>query len=50
MDYQNRLFGLLRMLDRKGDLRLLHVGRAPFAPTLQNDGFVATWEPCGPRS
>jgi hypothetical protein len=50
MDYQNRLFGLLRELEEKGELRLLHMGRAPFAPTLQNDGFVATWEPCGPRS
>ena len=45
MDYQNSLFGLLRALAQEGELRLLHMGRAPFAPTLQNDGFVATWEP-----
>ena len=45
MHYQNRLFGLIRALDRAGELRLLHMGRAPFAPTLQNDGFVACWEP-----
>lgn len=47
MDYQSRLFGVLRNLDKTGRLHLLRTGRIPFAPTIQNDGFSAIWEPLG---
>jgi len=45
MDYQASLFGTLQRMQARGEARLLHIGRAPFAPTLQNDGFIAAWEP-----
>lgn len=47
MDYQSRLFTVLRELDQAGHLHLLRTGQIPFAPTIQNDGFSATWEPIG---
>ncbi|HUP93653.1 MAG TPA: class I SAM-dependent methyltransferase [Burkholderiales bacterium] len=45
MDYQSDLFRLLPRLAAAGELRVLEVGRADFAPTLQNTGFTAVWEP-----
>jgi len=45
VDYQSRLFSTLETMHAQGELRLLETGRAAFAPTLQNDGFIALWEP-----
>lgn len=45
LDYQTRLFAVLREMDRRHSLRLIYTGRAVFAPTVQNDGFIALWEP-----
>jgi SAM-dependent methyltransferase len=45
MDYQSDLFRLLPRLAAAGELRVLQVNRAEFAPTLQNTGFTAVWEP-----
>jgi len=45
MDYQSGLFRLLPRLAATGELRLVQVGHAEFAPTLQNTGFTAVWEP-----
>lgn len=47
MDYQSRLFAVLRELDKAGHLHVLRTGPIPFAPTIQNDGFTALWEPIG---
>ncbi len=46
VDYQTELFGVLDRMNREGAIRLLRTGRVGFAPTLQNDGFTALWEPC----
>lgn len=45
MDYQSRLFTVLRELDKARRLHLLRTGRVPFAPTIQNNGFTAIWGP-----
>jgi hypothetical protein len=45
MDYQSALFGVLRQMEGERLLRVLATGRVPFAPSLQNDGFFAAWEP-----
>jgi SAM-dependent methyltransferase len=47
MDYQSDLFRLLPRLAAAGELRVVEVDRAAFAPTLQNSGFIAVWEPAG---
>lgn len=44
-DYQCRLFGAAERMARAGEIRVLTDGRADFAPTLHNDGFVLAWEP-----
>lgn len=44
-DYQRSLFRTLERHAAAGELRLLHKGRLPIAPSLSNDGFVAVWEP-----
>jgi hypothetical protein len=45
MDYQSDLFRLLPRLAAAGELRVMAFDRAEFAPTLQNTGFTAVWEP-----
>lgn len=50
VDYQTRLFGVLCGLEQRGLLRVRETGRIPFAPTIQNDGFIAVWEPTVERT
>ena len=45
MDYQTQLLAILRRMEGAGMLRLLACERAPFAPTLHNDGCFIVWEP-----
>lgn len=45
VDYQTRLFRTLQRLEEEGLVRILARERLPFAPTIQNDGFMISWEP-----
>ena len=45
MDYQTRLFALLKTLDAQGRIHILARERMGFAPTLHNDGLLYAWEP-----
>jgi hypothetical protein len=45
VDYQTQLFSTLDELERKGRLRVIARERMPFAPSINNDGFLYCWEP-----
>jgi hypothetical protein len=45
VDYQTQLFSTLNELERKGRIRIVARERMPFAPSINNDGFLYCWEP-----
>jgi len=45
VDYQTQLFTTLDELERQGRIRILARERMPFAPNINNDGFLYCWEP-----
>jgi hypothetical protein len=45
VDYQTQLFSTLDELEREGRIRILARERMPFAPSINNDGFLYCWEP-----
>jgi hypothetical protein len=45
VDYQTELFSTLDRLEREGRIRILARERMPFAPSINNDGFLYCWEP-----
>jgi hypothetical protein len=45
MSYQTELTRCLEKLAAEGEIEILHTGRMPFSPTIQNTGFVAVWRP-----
>ena len=45
VDYQTKLFTLLDELEREGRIRIIARERMPFAPSINNDGFLYCWEP-----
>jgi len=45
VDYQTELFATLDELERKGRIRIIARERMPFAPSINNDGFLYCWEP-----
>jgi hypothetical protein len=45
VDYQTMLFSTLEQLEREGRIRIVARQRMPFAPTINNDGFLYCWEP-----
>jgi tRNA G46 methylase TrmB len=45
VDYQTQLFSILDQLEREGRIRIISRERMPFAPTINNDGFLYCWEP-----
>lgn len=47
VDYQTQLFSVLSQLNRTQEVRVLREARAPFSPTIQNDGFIISWSPAG---
>lgn len=49
MDYQTRLIRVLRCLEHDGFLVVRKIERIPYAPTIQNDGVIAIWEPAVPQ-
>jgi hypothetical protein len=45
VDYQTQLFTTLNELERQGRIRIVARERMPFAPSINNDGFLYCWEP-----
>jgi hypothetical protein len=45
VDYQTQLFSTLDKLERDGRIRIIARERMPFAPSINNDGFLCCWEP-----
>ena len=45
VDYQTHLFTVLNELEREGRIRIIARERMPFAPSINNDGFLYCWEP-----
>lgn len=45
VDYQTQLFTTLNEMEREGRIRILARERMPFAPSINNDGFLYCWEP-----
>ena len=45
VDYQTHLFTVLNELEREGRIRIVARERMPFAPSINNDGFLYCWEP-----
>lgn len=45
VDYQTQLFTTLDDLERQGRIRIIARERMPFAPSINNDGFLYCWEP-----
>jgi hypothetical protein len=45
VDYQTQLFSTLDELERQGRIRVVARERMPFAPSINNDGFLYCWEP-----
>jgi hypothetical protein len=45
VDYQTELFSTLDELERQGRIRIVARERMPFAPSINNDGFLYCWEP-----
>ena len=45
VDYQTQLFSTLDELERQGRIRVIARERMPFAPAINNDGFLYCWEP-----
>jgi hypothetical protein len=45
VDYQTQLFATLDELERQGRIRIIARDRMPFAPSINNDGFLYCWEP-----
>jgi len=45
VDYQTQLFSTLDQLERQGRIRIVARERMPFAPSINNDGFLYCWEP-----
>jgi tRNA G46 methylase TrmB len=45
VDYQTKLFTTLDELERQGRIRIIARERMPFAPSINNDGFLYCWEP-----
>lgn len=45
VDYQTVLFSTLDQLEREGRIRIVARERMPFAPAINNDGFLYCWEP-----
>jgi hypothetical protein len=45
VDYQTVLFSTLDRLEREGRIRIIARERMPFAPSINNDGFLYCWEP-----
>jgi hypothetical protein len=45
VDYQTQLFSTLDELERQGRIRIIARERMPFAPSINNDGFLYCWEP-----
>lgn len=45
VDYQTVLFSTLDQLEREGRIRIIARERMPFAPAINNDGFLYCWEP-----
>jgi hypothetical protein len=45
VDYQTELFSTLDELERQGRIRIIARERMPFAPSINNDGFLYCWEP-----
>lgn len=45
VDYQTQLFSTLDELERQGRIRIVARERMPFAPSINNDGFLYCWEP-----
>lgn len=45
VDYQTQLFTTLNKMEREGRIRILARERMPFAPSINNDGFLYCWEP-----
>ena len=45
VDSKTQLFSTLDELERKGRIRVVARERMPFAPSINNDGFLYCWEP-----
>jgi hypothetical protein len=45
VDYQTELFSTLDEFERQGRIRIIARERMPFAPSINNDGFLYCWEP-----
>ncbi|MET0676959.1 MAG: methyltransferase domain-containing protein [Bradyrhizobium sp.] len=45
VDYQTQLFTILNEMEREGRIRIIARERMPFAPSINNDGFLYCWEP-----
>jgi hypothetical protein len=45
VNYQTHLFTALNELEREGRIRIVARERMPFAPSINNDGFLYCWEP-----
>ncbi len=45
VDYQTQLFTMLNQMEREGQIRIIARERMPFAPSINNDGFLYCWEP-----
>jgi hypothetical protein len=45
VDYQTQLFTTLNQMEREGRIRIIARERMPFAPSINNDGFLYCWEP-----
>ncbi|MET4318831.1 class I SAM-dependent methyltransferase [Bradyrhizobium sp. RT5a] len=45
VDYQTVLFSTLDQFEREGRIRIIARERMPFAPAINNDGFLYCWEP-----
>ena len=45
VDYQTQLFYDTRRTGTQGRIRIIARERMPFAPTINNDGFLYCWEP-----
>jgi hypothetical protein len=45
VDYQTELFSTLDEFERQGRIRMIARERMPFAPSINNDGFLYCWEP-----
>jgi hypothetical protein len=45
VDYQTQLFSTLDELERQGRIRIIARERMPFAPSINNDGYLYCWEP-----